>query len=168
MKKTTLLLFLCLLLAGCAPRAYSDPFAYCAAVGQVDAPDARYTGERLPDALFLGYLKTAGLDPAADFPPSFKEMTSWRCMGGQVYACNVGANIPCDSKADTSQQPSQPMRDYCAQNPGAEFIPMFVTGHNIIYNWSCDKTEPRLGQAFDTVDAAGYQASFWQLVPATP
>ncbi len=26
---------------------YSDPFAYCAAVGTIDAPDARYTGPKI-------------------------------------------------------------------------------------------------------------------------
>jgi hypothetical protein len=35
---------------GSGPQArFSDPFAYCAAVGTIDAPDARYTGPRVPD-----------------------------------------------------------------------------------------------------------------------
>ncbi len=29
------------------PKTFSDPYTYCAAVGQIDAPDARYTGPRI-------------------------------------------------------------------------------------------------------------------------
>src|SRR5215213_4012987 len=35
-------------------ETYSDPFAYCAAVGTLDEPDARYTGEAVPDVIAEG------------------------------------------------------------------------------------------------------------------
>jgi ABC-type phosphate transport system substrate-binding protein len=54
---TLLLIVVCL--AGCgaaaapadtsAPKAYADPFAYCAAVGTIDAPDASFTGPAVPE-----------------------------------------------------------------------------------------------------------------------
>jgi hypothetical protein len=151
-----------------AQGTFSDPFAYCAAVGQIDAPDARYTGPRMTDAFFKDYLKAAGLDPNTDYPDTFKQMTTWRCMDGKVYACNFGANIPCNSKADTDKTPTQAMIDYCKQSPDSTFIPMSVTGHSVIYSWRCDKDTPEILDQIDTVDAAGYQSSFWQLVEPVP
>jgi hypothetical protein len=141
--------------------SYSDPFAYCAAVGQIDSPDARYTGPIMSDDLFKDYLTAAGLDLNTEYPDSFKQATLWRCMEGKVYACNFGANIPCDSKADTNQTPTQGMNDYCTQNPDSEVIPMSVTGHATLYNWHCKGTTAEtVGQAA-SVDAAGYASSFW-------
>ncbi len=144
-----------------APNTFSDPFAYCAAVGQIDAPDARYTGPKMSDALFKDYLAAAKLDPSTQYPDQFKQMTIWRCMEGKVYACNFGANIPCDSKANTDKNPTPAMSDFCKANPNSDAIPMAVTGHNIIYNWHCKGDAPEIGEAFDTVDAAGYQSNFW-------
>ncbi|MGE5249994.1 MAG: hypothetical protein ACM3QS_07230 [Bacteroidota bacterium] len=151
-----------------AQDTFSDPFAYCAAVGQVDAPDSRYTGPQMSDILFKDYLKAAGLDPNGDYPEAFKKMTVWRCMGGKLYACNFGANIPCDSKASTDKTPTQTMTDYCRQFPDNDFIPMSVTGHNVIYSWRCVKGVPEILKQIDTVDAAGYQSSFWLWVQPLP
>jgi hypothetical protein len=149
---------------GTSQETFSDPFAYCTAVGQIDAPDARYTGPLISDALFQDYLKSAGLDPNGDYPDIFKQMTIWRCMDKKVYACNFGANIPCDSKANTDQTPTQAMIDYCLEFPDDDFIPMSVTGHAVIYSWHCVKDTPEILEQIDTVDAAGYQSRFWQLV----
>jgi hypothetical protein len=145
-------------------ETFSDPFAYCAAVGQIDAPDARYNGPLMSDALFRDYLKSAGLDPDGDFPEAFKQMTIWRCMDKKVYACNFGANIPCDSKANTDKTSTQAMIDYCKEFPDDDFIPMSVTGHAVIYSWHCVGDTPEILDQIDTVDAAGYQSNFWQLV----
>jgi hypothetical protein len=147
-----------------APKTISNPFAYCAAVGQIDAPDARYTGQKMSDEFFKDYLKAAGLDPATDYPDTFKQMTIWRCMDSKVYACNFGANIPCDSKANTDKTPTQAMADFCKENQNADFIPMSVTGHNVIYSWHCVNDAPEMLDQIDTVDAAGYQSSFWVVV----
>jgi hypothetical protein len=144
-----------------AQQTYSDPFAYCAAVGQIDAPDVRYSGPKMSDALFKDYLTAAKLDVNGDYPETFKQMTIWRCMNSKVYACNFGANIPCDSKANTDQTPTQAIMDYCTQNQNSDFIPMSVTGHNVIYNWHCVNGAPSILNQIDTVDAAGYQSSFW-------
>jgi hypothetical protein len=146
-------------------ETYTDPFAYCAAMVQIDAPDARYTGPLMSAAFFNAYLKAAGLDPNGYYPDAFKKMTIWRCMNGQVYVCNFGANIPCDSKADTNKKPTQALTDYCKVNPDTDFIPAYVTGHAVIYSWHCVKDVPEVLQQIDTVDPAGYQSSFWKLVP---
>jgi len=144
-----------------APKTFSDPFAYCAAVGQIDAPDARYSGPKMSDALFKDYLAAAKLDMNMQYPDQFKQMTIWRCMDHKVYACNFGANIPCDSKANADKTPTQAMADFCKSNPNVDVIPMVVTGHNVIYSWRCKGDVPEIVEQFDTVDAAGYQSSFW-------
>ena len=120
----------------------SDPFEYCAAVGQIDLPDERYSGPMLSDDLFNEYIKAAGLDPNLNYPATFKQMTTWRCMDGRVYACNSGANIPCSSKANTDKAPTQAMLDYCAQFPDSSVIPMSITGHSTIYGWYCVQDTP--------------------------
>ncbi len=158
-----LLALMALIMGACAtkPETYSDPFAYCAAVGQIDTPDARYMGPKMSDDLFKDYLVAQKLDVNTKYPDQFKQMTIWRCMNGKVYACNFGANIPCDSKANTDKNPTQAIIDFCKQNQDVDFVPMAVTGHNVIYSWRCVKGAPELGNAIDTVDAAGYQSSFW-------
>jgi len=89
-------------------------------------------------------------------------------MDGKVYACNFGANIPCDSKADTNKTPTQAMLDYCKENPNVDFIPMYVTGHAVIYNWHCVKNTPEVIEQIGTVDAAGYQSVNWIVLEPTP
>jgi hypothetical protein len=53
------------------------------------------------------------------------------------------------------------MAEFCKANPDVDFIPMAVTGHNVIYSWSCKSGTPEPGNPIDTIDAAGYQSSFW-------
>jgi hypothetical protein len=140
--------------------AYTDPFAYCAAAGTIDKPDASYTGPKVPQSIIDGLKKA--LNSPADTPNDFfLNGTFWRCMNGQVYACTIGANLPCDSKANTDQTPTQAEQDYCQQNPNSDFIPAVVTGHETIYNWKCDNTTPVAGQPVIQVDAQGYQTNIW-------
>ena len=91
-------------------------------------------------------------------------MTVWRCVDGRVYACNYGANIPCNSKAITDKTPTQEIMDFCSANQDVDFIPMSVTGHNAIYSWRCVKGTPKILNQMDPEDAAGYQSNFWMAV----
>jgi len=147
---------------------YTDPFAYCSAVGTIDAPDSRYTGVALPDTLIQGYLKAAGLQNNGEPMDLLQKSTIWRCMNKAVYVCNFGANLPCDSKADTNKNPTQAMQDFCKANPDAEGIPMSVTGHAMIYSWSCAKDTPKLLSQVSQVDAAGYITNIWYQLPPNP
>ena len=123
-------------------KTYSDPFAYCVAVGTIDTPDARYTGPQISDEIINGYKTAAGLEASSEPMEMFRTTTIWRCMDNQVYACNFGANLPCDSKANQSKTPSPEMEEYCKANPDSNFIPMSVTGHDTIYSWECVKEIP--------------------------
>jgi len=145
--------------ASSSGQTYTDPFAYCAAVGNADTPSAPYVGDKVPKAVADGLRQAMGGVGTPD--DVFLQGTFWRCMGGKVYACNVGANIPCDSKADTNKTPTLAMNDYCKQNPNSDFIPAVVTGHSTVYEWSCQNGAAQVGKQILDVDAQGFPVQFW-------
>lgn len=143
---------------------YDDPFAYCAAVGTVDAPDERFTGEELPVVIAEG-IRAAFNAEDVDLEV-YQRGTVWRCLDHKVYACNVGANIPCLAKADESTEPTQPMIDYCTDNAGSDFIPAVVTGRSTVYEWGCEDTEPVVVDKYTEVDSQGFLEFAWhELTP---
>jgi hypothetical protein len=150
-------------LAGCgansASASYADPFAYCAAVGTIDAPGDTYTGPQVPPSVAQG-LQTALNAP--DTPLSVLETgSSWRCMDGDVYACFVGANLPCDAKANTDRTPTQEEIEFCQQNPASDFVPAVVTGRETVFAWRCRDGSPEiLNQVFQP-DAQGFLSEIW-------
>jgi hypothetical protein len=127
-------------------RALSDPFAYCTAVGTVDSPGNPYVGPKTPDAVVMGFKAAAGLESSTEPMDVLRQTTVWRCMGGKVYACNFGANLPCDSKADTSS----------------------VTGHATIYSWHCVGRGAATLEQIDQADAAGYLKRIWYQIAPSP
>ena len=134
-------------------QTYHSPVAYCRAVGTIDKPDSRYVGPKLPPWM----AKQLNLTPGQG------SLMEWRCADKAVLACVYGANIPCDAKAKTSQKPTQPIVDFCSQNPNSDFVPMVVTGHDTSISWACHGTAPVvIGSA--TVDAQGYTKSYWKAV----
>lgn len=139
---------------------YSDPFRYCAAVGTVDEPDARYTGPAVPPTVAEGLRQAMELPESAPLEPLLLG-TFWRCMEGQVYACTVGANIPCMEKADVSRTPTEPMIEFCRANPGAEYIPAVVTGRATVYEWRCEGSEPVVERQLTEPDARGFLSAYW-------
>jgi hypothetical protein len=139
---------------------FEDPFAYCAAVGTIGAPDARYTGPAMPEALARGLKAALALPADAPSAPLVRS-SIWRCMNGKVYACTVGANLPCAEKADTRRAPAPELVDFCRQNPGAEVIPMVVTGRATVFAWRCAGERPAIIRQFAQPDAAGYLAHIW-------
>lgn len=144
-----------------AQATYEDPFEYCAVIGTIDVPDARYTGPQISDEIVNGYKIAAGLESSTEPMEMLKQTTIWRCMNNQVYACNFGANLPCSSKANVDRTPSPAIEDYCKANPDSDFIPMSVTGHETIYSWHCVKDAAEVLDQIGKVDAAGYLANIW-------
>jgi hypothetical protein len=158
MKLLKMLFAVPILLAFAAVRAqtaptYSDPILYCKAVGTIGKPDARYTGPKLP----------AWMAEKLNMQPDQAKLMEWRCANGVVLACQYGANIPCDSKAMTSKEPTQAIIDYCRQNADSQFVPMYVTGHDTSVSWACHGSRPVVIRSA-RVDAQGYQEDFWQKV----
>ena len=144
---------------GSAPDTFSDPFAYCTAVGTADEPDQRYTGQKMPDAIVDGLQGALGLSGTPS--PAVTQTSVWRCMDGKVYACTVGANLPCTEKANRDKTPTQEMKDFCQANPDSDFIPAYVTGHNVVYEWQCKAGVPQAGKELWKVDARGFVADIW-------
>ncbi|HXH10298.1 MAG TPA: hypothetical protein VNP04_11125 [Alphaproteobacteria bacterium] len=144
-------------------RMFSDPFAYCSAVGTIDAPDSRYTGPQVPEVVAQG-LKQAFGAPAEAPLDVFIRGTSWRCMGGEVYACNVGANLPCGEKADTSRTPRAGMLQWCKENPNAEVIPAFASGRATVYEWKCTNGAPAVVRQVAEPDARGFLSHIWYAI----
>ncbi len=139
---------------------FTDPFAYCAAVGTIDSPDDRYTGPKMPDELAEALRKASGGSDDAPLD-MFKEGGYWRCMDGKVYACTVGANLPCADKANTDRTPTDAENEFCQENPDADVIPAAVTGHETIYDWSCKGKTPEAGQQVFHTDARGFITEIW-------
>jgi hypothetical protein len=145
-------------------ETFSDPFAYCRAVGDVDAPDARYSGPKMPVAIAEG-LEKAFAAPGSKRLEPFEKNSVWRCMDGKVYACNIGANIPCGEKADTSRTPSEAMVDLCKTNQNTDSIPAYVTGRATVYLWKCEGGKPEVVTEFTTPDERGFLTNAWHEIP---
>jgi hypothetical protein len=146
-------------------QTFSDPFAYCASVGTVDAPTAAFTGPAVPPEVITG-LQTA---MKSDIPAEvMSQGTVWRCMDQQVYACFVGANLPCSAKANTDKTPTQAEKDFCADaaNTNADAIPAVVTGRETVYSWRCTNGEPAIDKQVFQVDAQGFISDIWYQLPA--
>lgn len=162
MKHLFLLIFMLAgiwLLVACASPA-PDPFAYCAKVGTVDAPDASWTGPKTPDAIVRGLMKAMELPADAPLDPIARS-TFWRCMDKKVYACSVGANIPCQERADTSQTPGAALNEFCQANPASDFIPAYITGRATVYEWKCADGAPVISRQLTEPDGRGFLKMFW-------
>jgi hypothetical protein len=149
--------------ANSAVETYSNPFAYCSAVGTIDEPDAQYSGEKVPAEIVQGMV-AAGI-VTADTPQDIQQNATWRCMDGKVWVCHFGANLPCLERADLSETPSVEMNDYCKANPSTDVIPAAVTGRATIYEWKCADGTPQAVRQVLTSDAQGFIADFWYEIP---
>ncbi len=141
--------------AGAGQQTFSDPFAYCTAVGTIDQPDSRYVGPKIPDANVDSFVTL--YDEQADYVSQFG---SWRCFRSQPLACLPGANLPC-WKMNTSQTPNDGMAQYCQANPDSDFIPAVATGHDTVYSWRCTGTTPTIERQWVGVDPEGFGTNFW-------
>ena len=139
---------------------YADPFAYCGIVGDLDKPDARYTGQPVPEAVAVALRKASGAAPDAPLE-LFTQNSYWRCMGGKVYGCFVGANIPCWDKANTDRTPTAAETDFCKAQPNVDGIPAYVTGHETVYEWRCTQGKPEIVRQVLQVDGRGFAKDFW-------
>ena len=141
--------------AATATIGYTDPWDYCAAVQTIDAPDERYLGESMPHAIVVGFNETS--EAPGEIPEWLPRTMSWRCMEGKVYACSVGANLPCDEKANTSQEPSEAAKEFCKDNPDFPAVKQ----KSSIYSWSCVNGTMQRGPQWTEADAAGFLAKIW-------
>ena len=141
-------------------ETYDNPFEYCKAVGTVETPGSEYTGPKVPEVIAEKLKKEFGAPDSAPMD-AFMNGTYWRCMDGNVYACNVGANLPCQEKGDFSKEPNDGMLNYCGENPDSDFIPMYASGRATVYEWKCDNGTPEIVKQIAETDKAGYIKNIW-------
>jgi hypothetical protein len=147
-----------LLLLAIATASPASADQLCRATGTND------TLRPIPESLVPAATRLFQLDamPAEQIQRS----TYFRCDAGRVLVCNIGANLPC-GKANTSRQ--LPSADaWCAEHPGSDFIPMYVTGHDTIYRWRCSGVRAATIGAPAEVDRRGFIARYWKPADAAP
>lgn len=159
-----LMAFGCLLPVRAADAASTEAVAYCKAAGNIDAPDKAYTGPAVPGWMIpalhtpqeIKAQTEAGVDPA--------RAIVWR-LGGKIWAC-VQGNAPICGKANQDKTPTKAMREFCASQPGAEVIPLYVIGHEnpMIYDWTCKGKQPTITKQIFTVDARGFPSDLWKAI----
>jgi hypothetical protein len=118
---------------------------------------------KVPKAVAQRLKEAFGAPADAPLEP-FLHNTFWRCMNGQVHACTVGANLPCQERADVSRSPTQGMTTFCQNNPHARMIQAFVTGRATVYAWKCTSGVPEVLQQFAQPDAQGFLSNIWYAI----
>jgi hypothetical protein len=129
------------------PAAVPQEPTACRGVGQAPEP--------LPSALLGAFIRAFHLPS-----PEAARGAVVRCADGVLMGCGIGANLPC-GPADTRR--IIPATDaWCEQNPGAAFIPAYVTGHATLYAWRCDGQQAAIARQVAHADAAGYVTEYWR------
>jgi len=85
-----------------------------------------------------------------------------RCMGGKLLACNMGANLPCGKANTATSLPAGD--DWCRQNPNADFIPAYISGHDSAEPWRCANGVPAIAGPPARIDAQGYLSEYWKVL----
>ena len=130
--------------------AIADPLGYCKAAGTRD------TVRLLPRNLNNAATAALGLPASA----ADSEGYFWRCMDGAVLVCAVGANIPCQAKADRTRH-NAGAEAYCRDRGNADLVPAYATGHETIYEWRCISGAAVRGKAVAQLDRRGFRVELW-------
>ena len=134
-----------------APAPHESPHAYCVRVGTDDT--LRPTPPSLAPA--VKSLFNFGAHVAL-------RATYYRCAGGDVEVCSVGANLPCDKANTRNDLPAA--AQWCATHADAGFIPAYVTGHDSLYSWRCVGGNAEAGAPVGPLDPRGFFAEYWKTV----
>jgi hypothetical protein len=134
-----------------APVAHETPQAYCTRVGNDDA--LRTPPPSLASAIHRLF-DVSGRETLA--------ATYYRCAGGEVLVCWVGANLPC-GKANTNKE-LPAAAQWCESHANSNFIPMVVTGHNTLYSWRCAGRTAIAGEPVGKLDSRGFFQEYWKKV----
>jgi len=132
-------------------------FPHAAAAVPYCPNPAHATPAKVPPDLVSAVAKTFGIESTVAANGAFV-----RCVGAKLMACAVGANLVCDKADQRRELPGA--TQWCRDNPRANSIPMFATGHATIYEWSCKRRRAVAGKVVVTVDPQGYIAQNWKEV----
>ena len=107
------------------------------------------------------------LFPQAKGPPSEGELaagTRFRCKGGALLVCFVGANLPC-GKMNASRA-NAGADAFCRTRPDAGDVPLFASGHDSLFTYRCDGGRAVVARQVYHLDGQGYATEVW--APAAP
>lgn len=142
----------------------ADIFAYCQAVQNIDAPDARYTGDKVPPQVVDKLMRVYQPEDELGLKEMLQTTAVWRCMDGQVYTCSVGANLPCAAKINPLPETTAAMLEFCKENPNQDVIPAAVTGRETAFAWRCQNGQPVADRQVISIDPRGFDANIWYRV----
>jgi branched-chain amino acid transport system substrate-binding protein len=131
--------------------SFSDPFAYCQAVGNNDYREDNQHSGYIGPAVPQDVSRTMNNDSVA-----------WRCVDGNVYGCVMGASGRACGKKNTSKIPSRDMRRYCEQSRNSSSIDNATQGDSFA-EWRCSGTTPVISKIYP-VDRQGYFQGSWKKV----
>jgi hypothetical protein len=109
-----------------------------------------------PERTFFGASYKYGMLPK---PVQDTWATKWRCMDGEVLVCMNSASGDWCSKKDPSRKPSADIKDFCAANPGSDY----VTAALEIYSassWRCNGRKPVVLETW-ALDERGFMRKMW-------
>ena len=141
-----------LLASGAGAWADEAPAQYCRSMVNDDVL------RQPPGALAPAIVRLFGLGSA--YAPG---SAYYRCAGGDVMVCIVGANLPCGKGNTSTTLPAA--EDWCRANPNADYIPMHVTGHDTIYGWRCTGSTATTTGEPAKLDARGFFTDYWRKLP---
>ncbi|MGN6116345.1 MAG: hypothetical protein ACTHN2_12585 [Nitrobacter sp.] len=95
-------------------------------------------------------------------PSSFATQAHYRCMGGKVMACFIGANLPCSKINTTKHNPG--VIGFCKENPNAGLVPAVATGHDSAYAFKCRDGKPVVDGTTWTLDKRGFARKIWTVL----
>lgn len=139
---------------GQARSTYTEPMAYCRAVGSFDdwGGGQSYRGDREPGWL-RGYMRA-----------TTDQRVVWRCMGGQMLACLYESDPECSARSDLAGPPTI-LREFCRDNPGSHANTTMVDQY-LAHEWVCRGRTPviRVRRSTTDLDARGFQRDQWHVV----
>jgi hypothetical protein len=155
--------------SGCAATgaatssSYLDPVAYCAAVENIDRPDARYVGPATPDWIEYALGKRMKMQVATSH--SILAPVAWRCADGAIMACSVGLGMPCGTKPSMSRVPARAAINFCRAFPDIDKPLPNLGGEISAYQWVCRHGWPQLIGYQPDLDGEGYLDRYWFEIP---
>lgn len=126
-----------------------SPRAYCSRIGNDD------TLRLPPPSLAAAIRRLFGVSGTDVLKSSY-----YRCAGGAVLVCWVGANLPCGKANSSKTLPAA--AQWCATHANSDSIPMYVTGHDTLYSWRCAGGQAAAGAPLGKLDARGFFPDYWK------
>ena len=128
-------------------RVFKDPFAYCAFAGTIESPGPSYRGPGSPP----------------DVERIVGGIATFRCQGGQVLGCALGASGRGCMKRDLSRAPNASLISYCRSRPNSEID--YATQGYSAYEWRCRGRTPQIVSG-PFADSTGFIAEAWEIIPS--